>query len=94
MASNTYGGIIWTNHALERLSQRGLSRELAWTAFKNPDDTYSGKNPGSVEYHKKISSSNVTLIAKQNEKKEWIVISVWVDPPLPGSIDAKKQQNY
>lgn len=89
-----YGGLIWTNHAIERLSQRGLSQELAWTAFKNPDSTRLGSQQDATEYIKRVDTSRITLIAKQNEKREWIVLSCWIDPPLPGSIDAKKKERY
>jgi len=26
---------------------------------------------------------------KQNDKKEWIILSAWIDPPIQGSIDVK-----
>ncbi len=89
-----YGGIIWTNHALERLVQRGLSQSDALSAFKNPDRSFPGKNPGSVEYIKKFSNSTITIIAKKNDRNEWVVISAWIDPPLPGSADWYKKQDY
>lgn len=86
-----YGGLIWTNHALSRLTDRGLSQEKAWEAFNNPDSSQKGKTSGSIEFRKKIEHSHVTLIAKQNERREWIVISAWVDPPFPGSKDAREK---
>ncbi|RJP46212.1 MAG: hypothetical protein C4584_01935 [Armatimonadetes bacterium] len=122
-----YGGYIWTNHALQRLKERGLSQEMAWEAFEHPDRFFKGKQSGTVEYQKKFGSSKVTIIARQNEsrglascrnnesrglascrnnesrglascrnneKAEWIVLSCWIDPPLPGSIDDKKKKAY
>lgn len=89
-----YGGLIWTNHALERLKERGLSQETAWETFRRPDHSFAGKQSGTTEYRKRFGASLVTLIAKPNEKKEWVILSCWVDPPLPGSIDLKKQQDY
>lgn len=89
-----YGGIIWTNHAIDRLLQRGLSQKLAWEAFKYPDKTSPCKKEETIEYQKRINNSLITIIAKQDEKKTWIVLSAWIDPPLPGSIDAKKFQEY
>lgn len=89
-----YGNVIWTNHALERLGERGLSQELAWQAFKNPDRTIKGKEKGTVEYQKRFHKSLVIIIAKQNEKGEWVILSCWIDPPLPGSIDARKKEEY
>lgn len=89
-----YGGAIWTNHALERLGARGLTQELAWRAFQYPDHSKNGKQKGSWEYRKTFGSSTVTVIAKQNEKHEWIILSCWIDPPLPGYLDDRKKQAY
>lgn len=93
MGTREYGGIIWTNHALDRLLQRGLRQDLAWQTFKNPDKT-TQKTNGIIEHYKRFDTFYVTVLAKQNEKKEWIVISCWMDPPVEGSIDWKKQQDY
>lgn len=94
MINQNYGGIIWTNHALSRLGQRGLTQELAWQAFQRPDQTKKGKEPGTMQYEKRFGQSLVTIIAKQNDKKEWVVISCWINPPLAGSIDVKKKEEY
>ena len=90
---NHYGGLIFTNHALTRMRDRGLPKEKAWEAFRNPDTTGERKE-GANEYKKRYDKYLVTLIAKQNERKEWIIISAWVDPPMPGSVDIKKQEDY
>jgi len=93
---NRYGGLIWTNHALDRLKQRGLSQEKALIAYRNVDKTVQGKNPGSFEFIKYFedTKTRVTLIGKENERHEWIILSAWIDPPLPGSADDKKQKLY
>lgn len=94
MAYNTYGGIIWTHHALERLAQRGISQQDALKTFRNPDKSFPGKQEGSHEYRKYFGDKRVTLIGKQNEAKQWIIVSAWVDPPLPGSPDDLNQRAY
>lgn len=89
-----YGGAIWTNHAIERMRSRGLTQKMAWEAFMRPDRSFKGKQPGTSQYQKKVDRSLITIIAKQNEKNEWIVLSAWSNPPLPGSPDAKGKENY
>ena len=74
---NHYGNVIWTNHAIDRMRDRGLSQEQAWVAFRNPDSQSDNKNQDSKEFKKRFGDSLVTIIAKQNEKKEWIILSVW-----------------
>ncbi len=92
--SQQYKGLIWTNHALQRLEERKIPQDWAWRAFKYPDSIRKGKKNGTAEHIKKYKDLNVTLIATKNDHKEWIIISCWVDPPLPGSIDIKKRQEY
>ncbi len=94
MANQYYGGIIWTNHALERLDQRGLSQELAWETFQRPDQKLAGKKQGTSEYQKRVNNSLITVIATQNEKNEWVVLSCWIDPPLFGTADYRKKEAY
>lgn len=94
MAEQYYGGIIWTNHALERLSERGLSQDLAWQAFSAPDSQKPGKKAGTTEFRKRVDNATITLIAKPNDTNEWLVLSCWIDPPLYGTKDYKKKQAY
>jgi len=82
-----FGGIIWTNHSLERIGQRGLTQKMAYEAFQFPEFTEGGKQPGSFQYSRNYGSSKVTVVAKQNERREWIVLSCWIDPPLVGYSD-------
>lgn len=91
MNSRNYAGAIWTNHALQRLNQRGLSQPMAGQTFMYPEHTERGKQPGTTEFTRRYDNSKVTVIAKQNDRNEWIILSCWIDPPLPGSVDIKKK---
>lgn len=92
--SQYYGKAIWTNHALERLGQRGLSQYIAWQTLTSPDRAIPGKNNGTMEFQKQFGTSLVTVIAKKNDKGEWIVLSNWIDPPLPGTLDYYQKEEY
>lgn len=94
MYDRYFGKVIWTNHALERLSARKLPQDIAFDAFQHPDKTVPGKNPGSTEYQKLIGPSLVTIIAKKNEKQQWIILSCWIDPPFPGTEDYRQKELY
>ncbi len=89
-----YKGTIWTNHALERLEERGFTQEMAYQAFNKPDKAIPGKESGTTEFRKRFENSIVTVIATKNEHNEWIVISCWIDPPLEGTKDAAKKEAY
>ena len=89
-----FAGAIWTHHALDRLKERKLSQEKAGQTFSSPDAVVHGKQPGTTEFQKRFGLHLVTVIAKQNEKREWIVVSCWIDPPFPGTKDFKKKEIY
>lgn len=94
MASNNYGGYIWTNHALDRLYERRCPQDYALQAVLYPDEAFPGKRPGTSEYRKKIGAHTITLIVTTTENNEPLVISAWADPPFPGSADFSKKNRY
>lgn len=90
-----FGGAIWTNHALDRIGQRGLTQEIASAAFQHPDNSLPGRNEGSTEYQKRFGKSVVSVIAKKNDKGEWIILSCWVDIPLTqNSFTSKRKRTF
>ena len=76
-----YGGVIWTNHALQRLQERGIKQGDAWATWRNPEQSRKGSNiNGSWVYYKTYGDQRIEVVAKQNEKKEWVIMSVWSKP--------------
>lgn len=72
-----YGGIIWTNHALDRLRQRNIKQGEAWATWKRPDSSKFDNKKGVWVYRRSINSQAIEVVAKKNEKGNWIVLSVW-----------------
>lgn len=93
MVSNSYGGIIWTNHALERAKYRGISQDMIRATFNNPQSNRPGKD-GSTLYVKQFDNHEVTIVTKKNERGEWLLLSAWMDPPLPGTMDFKRKEEH
>jgi hypothetical protein len=75
-----FGGIIWTNHALKRLSERGIKQGDAWATWRRPDQSRYAKSRSAWIYYKTYGNQKIEVVAKQNERKEWIVLSVWSKP--------------
>lgn len=93
MSQKIYGGAIWTNHALERLDQRGLTQDLAYQTIQAPDKILSARE-GATEYQRWFGKSRVTVICKKTDRGETLVLSNWIDPPLYGTADFKKAAEY
>lgn len=75
-----FGGVIWTNHALSRLRERGIKQGDAWAVWRNPDQSKYAKAKDAWIYYKIYGSQRIEVVAKQNEKKQWIILSVWSQP--------------
>lgn len=78
--NKNFGGVIWTNHVLSRMRERGIKQGDAWAAFRRPDQTKYAKVKGAWVYYKTWSNQKMEVIAKQNVHKEWIILSVWSKP--------------
>lgn len=72
-----YGGVIWTNHALERMQERGIKQGDAWATFNRPDTSRYAKTKKACVYYKTWGSTKIEVVAKQNERQKWIIMSVW-----------------
>lgn len=72
-----YGGVIWTNHAMQRLTERGVSQGDAWYTFQKPQQSRFATALGAWVYYRTYGDQRIEVVAKQNERKEWIIISVW-----------------
>ncbi len=76
---NHFGGVIWTNHAIGRLRERGIKQGDAWATWRNPQESKKG-NSGNWVYRRTYGGRSIEVVAKQNEKKEWLILSVWSGP--------------
>jgi hypothetical protein len=72
-----FGGVIWTNHATERMRQRGIKQGDAWATWRKPEHSKKGTVSGSWVYYRNYAGTQIEVVAKQNEKKEWVILSVW-----------------
>ncbi len=91
MGKNEYQGLIFTNHALDRMLERGIDRKDIWETYKFPDAQDERKKNG-IERRKKFKDYEVSIVYAYNEKNEPIILSAWVDPPLPGTGDQKEKE--
>jgi predicted glutamine amidotransferase len=88
-----YRGIIFTNHAIERLKERDISQGDAWATFNNPDQSRYAASKGAWIYYKTYKDQKIEVVAKKNEKGEWLVISVWSRPIFKNNKFSKKSSD-
>jgi hypothetical protein len=76
MFDRNYGGIVWTDHVLTRLKERGISQSDAWATWRRPDQSRKAKIPGAWVYYRTFGRETIEVVAKK-EGGRWIVLSVW-----------------
>jgi len=75
-----YGGVIWTNHALSRMEERGIEQGDAWATWRKPQSSKYAKSRGGWVYKRTFGKQELEVVAKKNDKNEWLIISVWSKP--------------
>ena len=74
------GGIIWTNHALQRLKERGIKQGDALATWRSPDQSRPATARNSWIYYKTYGNQKLEVVASKNQKGEWVILSVWSRP--------------
>jgi hypothetical protein len=77
---NKYGGVIWTNHALQRSKERHIKQSDAWATWKRPERSRFDSKKGAWIYQRIIDDRLIEVVAKKNESKEWLILSLWSSP--------------
>lgn len=75
-----YKGVVLTNHAEERMRQRDVSPEQVYTTLMKPDRSRYADAKEKFIYNKTFGRDMVEVVASQNERKQWVVVSVWSRP--------------
>lgn len=88
-----FGGIIWTNHALQRLKERGIKQSDALATWRNPDQSRPATARNSWVYYKTYGSEKIEVVASKNNKNEWVVLSVWSRPVYDNQLNRLKSTN-
>ena len=86
-----FGGVIWTNHAIARMRERGIDQGDAWATFMRSDTSKYAKTKKAYVYYKTWGATKIEVVAKQNEKMKWVILSVW-SKPVKESIKRKNQK--
>ena len=72
-----YRGVIWTKHALDRLAERKIKQGDAWATFNRPDTSRYTKSKDAFVYERSWNDTTIEIVAKKNDKGEWVILSVW-----------------
>lgn len=77
--NSNYKNLVFTNHALERLKLRSLSKNQIYQTINRPDQTKAGKKAGTTKFFKTLKQRRIQVIASELKKEnKWLIISLWV----------------
>jgi len=74
-----YKELVFTNHALDRLKERGVLMSEAWATWRRPRQSNYAATKGAWVYERRWGKRQIEVVAKQNEHKQWVVLSVWAN---------------
>ncbi len=75
--NRNYKELIFTNHALQRLSERDVSQSEAWATWRRPKKKEYAATKGGWVFSQSWGKRQIEVVAKQNDRKEGVVLSVW-----------------
>ena len=85
-----FGGVIWTNHALQKMRERGIKQGDAWATWNRPEQSRYAANKRAWIYYRVFKNQKIEVVAKKDEKGKWVILSVWSKnvfvPPKPRSL--------
>lgn len=74
-----YKELVFTNHALERLTQRHVSQSEAWATWRRPRKRYYAATKGGWVCERIWGKRQIEVVVTHNERKQPVVISVWAN---------------
>ena len=81
------GKVIWTNHLLERVRQRGLDPSWVDTAVRFPDRVERSSTTDSNKHIKVVHGFEIVAAVKR-QGSDWIITSAWWKP-VRGQTDTR-----
>lgn len=77
MMQRTYNGVVFTNHALERLRERAIKQGDVWATLSSPSSSRRANSKGSYVFYRTYGRRTIEVVASKNELGQWVVLSVW-----------------
>ncbi len=75
----TYKQLIFTKHALERMSARRISQNAIWQTVSNPDRSHPEEKPDTAKFIRTINNRTFHVVGHYlADQKKTLIISVWV----------------
>ncbi len=75
--SPIHRGVIFTNHAWQRLDDRTISADMVVETISYPEKRFASGQSGT-KFIRTLRGRKVHVVAEKNRDSQWVVISTWV----------------
>lgn len=72
----TYKNLVFSKHALERLSGRSLTQAAIHQTISDPERTF--QNQGNTKFIRTLNGRRIHVVATPIEQRRWLIVSAWV----------------
>lgn len=75
----TYKQLIFTDHALQRMQLRSVSKDAIWRVLQHPERTIPSDKPDSTKFIRTINDREYHIIGTYlPDQDKTLIISLWV----------------
>lgn len=74
--NRTYKNLVFSKHALGRLSGRVLTQDAIYQTVTAPDQTFLDKN--NTKFIRTVNNRRIHVVTEPIENHQWLVVSAWV----------------
>ncbi len=75
----TYKQLIFSNHALERMGDRSISKDSVWQTVSQPDRSHPEEKPETARFIRTINDRTYHVVGRYlATERKTLIISVWV----------------
>lgn len=79
MSQEIYKNLIFTKHALQRMSERSITQDAVFRVVQAPDKQFGTEQSKSVKFIRTLASRKYHIVGQwKKQESKWLIISVWV----------------
>lgn len=74
-----YKSLIFTKHALERMSDRAISQDAVWRVLQHPDRTHPEGKANTTKFIRRLNERTYHVVGTYlPDQKKTLIVSTWV----------------
>lgn len=84
--------LAYSTHLGQRLVERRITRDQVDLTIARPESVENSRD--GKRYKRAFGTQTLTAVVVTTQSGQQLVVSAWIDPPNPGTKDARKKALY